>query len=131
MRKILAGLLITFSVFFAVGYTVAEKTEKIKISTRTDDKRPTEYFVIATLPPVIPEHRWLDVWMCAAIIDVDAHAQCDPAGWAAGSGKAPRIDQRQYEVPFRHVPMGPKLILAEVINQDRKVLASGRKVVLR
>lgn len=129
--RIITATLAIFCVFFAFGYTLAERTEKIRITTRTDDKRPTEFYVVATLPPVTPDFRWLDVYVCAAVIDASAIAQCDPEGWAAGSGKEPRMDQRQYEVPFRHAPRGTKLILAEVYGREAKVLASGRHVVLR
>lgn len=130
MRRLFAGLLITFCVFFALGYTWAEKTQKIRISTRTDAS--TRFYVVATLPPVTPEFRWLDVFVCAAEIDADAVARCVPGGWEAMSGKEPRADQRQYEIPLgRYVPRGPKLILAEAYDREWKVLASGRTVVLQ
>lgn len=131
MRRLLLALLATYGVFFAVGYTLAERTEQIKIGVRQDERRPTEYYVIVTLPAVTPEYRWLEVFMCAASMDDQMTVTCDPAGWASLSGKSPRVDQRQYEIAFRYAPRGTKLILAKAVDQQWKVLASGRKVVLR
>lgn len=130
MRRLLLGLLVTVGVFFALGYTWAEKTQQIRISTRTDDAM--RFYVLITLPSVTADVRWFDVFVCAATIDSEAVVRCEPGGWEAMSGKEPRVDQRQYEIPLgRYVPRGPKLILAEAYDQRWKVVATGRAVVLR
>lgn len=130
MRKILAGLLLTFCVFFFVGYTVAEKTETIKLSTRTDEKRSTDFHVTATLPAITPNFRWVEVYVCAAEIDDDNNIRCTFT-WDSRSLQEVRADQRQYPFTYRFVPRGPLLILAMAADSEWKLLATGRKVVLR
>lgn len=130
MRKLFAGLLITFGVFFAVGYTVAEKTEKIKISTRVDEKRIIDLYVTTTLPPVTPEYRWLEVYACLAEIDAESAVRCT-FQWERRSLQETRTDQRQYVFLYRFAPRGTWLILASAMDSQWKILATGRKVVIR
>lgn len=130
MKAVLAGLLVTFCVFFAVGYTVAEKTEQIRITTRTDEKRPMEFYVTATLPPITPVYRWVEVYICTAEINDDAEVRCD-FFWDVRSLKETRPDQRQYVFPYRFVPRTKLLILAQATDAQWKTLATGRKVVIR
>ena len=130
MRRLLAGLIATFCVFFAVGYTLAERSDVIKISTRRDEKRPTEFYVIATLPAITPAYRWLEVYVCLAEIDAENNVRCSFT-WDARSLKETRPDQRQYEFPYRFVPRGTLLILASAADSQWRLLAAGRKVILR
>lgn len=130
MRTILTGLVVTFCVFFAVGYTLAEKTEQIKLSTRTERSKPTEYYVTATLPPITPEFRWVEVYVCHAEITEDGSTRCTFT-WDRRSLQEVRLDQHQYVFGYRFVPRGTLLILAQAADSQWKVLATGRKVVLR
>lgn len=129
MRRPILITLLIYVVFFAFGYTWAERTEQIKIGVRWEND--TRFYVTATLPYVTDDYRWLEVFICSASMDEETAVTCDPDGWASLSGKSPRVDQRQYEIPFRDAPRGTKLILAKATDQNWKVLASGRKVVLR
>lgn len=126
MRRLCLGLVITYGVMFAVGYTAA----KIAISTRTDDKRPAEFYVTATVPAVTAEARWVEVYVCSAEIDEDSGARCD-FRWERRSLQETRTDQRQYIFMYRHVPRGTLLIMAAVADANWKTLATGQRTVLR
>lgn len=129
MRRLVAALALTFCVFFVLGYTWAEKTQTIKLSIHQDDTM--RFYVIAIVPNVTEEPRWLHVFICAAEMD-DTSVQCIQGGWEAMSSREPRTDRRDNTIPFgRYVPRGTKLILAELTDRESKVLATGRKVVLR
>lgn len=129
MRALLAGLLVTFCAFFLLGYTWAEKTAQIKISTREDRQRPTDFYITATLPPVTAEYRWLEVYACLAEID-DADVRCTFA-WERRSLQETRTDQRQYVFVYRLAPRGTWLILAHASDSQWQNLATGRRVVMR
>lgn len=130
MRRLLAGLLITYCGCFAVGYIAAERTATIKISTREDRQRPTDFYVTVTLPPVTAEYRWLEVYACVADIDSDGDVRC-AFTWERRSLQETRPDQRQYPFLYRFAPRGTWLILAHASDGRWKTLATGRTVVMR
>lgn len=121
-------MVVTYCVFFAVGYTLADKP--IKITTRTDDQKPTEFYVTATVMNVTPQHRRIELYVCAAEIDSENNTRCTYA-WERRSLQEMRIDQQQYPFTYRYVPRTTLLILAFAMDAEWKALATGRKVVLR
>lgn len=126
MRRLLAALALTYAVFFVFGFVMAET---IKISTRVERGDPN-FYVTVTLTDVVKDTRWLSVHGCYAEIDSENRVYCD-VYWERESTQETRADQRQYVFPWRPVPRGKILITAAAFNQDGKVLASGRSVVIR
>lgn len=123
MRRLLLGLLLTFCVCFAFGYTLAEQ---LKISTREER---TQLTVTITLFSITPEYRWLSVYACSA--EVYEHGTFCTGDFERESTQEVRQDQRQYLFPWRHLPRGTLQITSIAFDREGKALAKGQRTVLR
>lgn len=126
MRKLLAALVILLALITLAGWIKGDGRDRMSLSVVQEKKLLT---VVVTLPDASARYYWLQVDGCAAFLDENG-THCDLDGWAGSSGREISAI-KQYLIPFRDAPGGTVRFMADVKDQQGKVLAADSVTILR
>jgi hypothetical protein len=125
VKDLLLACIVTLVIVSIYGFV---RGDRMRL-TALDEKRPTRFYLVVSVPDLTAKYAVLLVQGCAA--QVTEHGTfCMEDGWFADSRREFRADQRQYDIPFPP-PRGTVKFTAVAFDRDAKVITSNQLTLMR